>query len=235
MEKSNLCVELGTDCNASGSCTWAFGDAHVLASVYGPKEPSLMNELTHRAYIDVSISPISGFHTPFESEMELYITQLLERLIEVKKYPRNQFSVRIQLISGISGHATTMAACINAVSLALLQTGIPLTASIVAVCSSEVDGSFRPLTLVLDIANPAISEPLTAKRAKKRAGNREVTPAIFSVYCGRLDASMSMGEVSISQSQLLSLTTSLDPQGLLCSRARDLFDAMVSQLTANQS
>lgn len=90
MERSNLLVELNTDCNASGSCTWAFGDAHVIASVYGPKEANMANELTHRAYIDVSISPVSGFHTPYESEMELYITQLLERLIEVKKYPRNQ-------------------------------------------------------------------------------------------------------------------------------------------------
>lgn len=85
------------------------------------------------------------------------------------------------------------------------------------------------------MSNPAVSGPTGAKRAKKPAGNREDTPAIFSVYCGRLNASASVGEVSLSSSQLLSLTTFLDPQGLLCSRARDLFDAMASQLIANQS
>lgn len=58
-----------------------------------------------------------------------------------------QFSVRIQIVSGISGHAATMAACINAVSLALLQTAIPLTASIVAVCSSEVDANCRRMLI----------------------------------------------------------------------------------------
>ncbi|VDL19485.1 unnamed protein product [Hymenolepis diminuta] len=231
MERSNLLVELNTDCNASGSCTWAFGDAHVIASVYGPKEANMANELTHRACIDVSISPVSGFHTPCESEMELYITQLLERLIEVKKYPRNQFNVRIQIVSGISGHAVTMAACINAVSLALLQTAIPLTASIVAVCSSEVDANCRPVALSIDMANPSISEPTRAKRTRSD-GDHESTQAIFSVYSGRLDSPVSNDKVFLS-SQLLSMVTNLDPQGLLCSRARDLYEAMTAQLTAN--
>ena len=36
-----------------------------------------------------------------------------------------------------------MAACINALSLALLQTSIPSKASIVAVCTSEIDPGSR--------------------------------------------------------------------------------------------
>ncbi|VDN97543.1 unnamed protein product [Rodentolepis nana] len=233
MELSNLSVGLNADCNASGSCTWSFGDVHVIASVYGPKEANMANELTHRAYIDVTVSPVSGFHTPYESEMELHITQLLERLIEVKNFPRNQFNIRIQIVSGISGHPATMAACINAVSLSLMQTAIPLTASVVAVCSSEVDPKFRPVTISVDIANPSISEPTRTKRARSN-GDGESTPAIFSVYSGRLNSPVFNENGSLS-SQLLSMTNNLDPQGLLCSRARDLFEVMAAQLTTNLS
>lgn len=90
MEVSNLFVELNPDCNATGSSSWAFGGAHVMASIYGPKEASMANELTHRAHIDVSVLPVSGLHTPFESDMEFYLQNFLERLIDVKVYPRTQ-------------------------------------------------------------------------------------------------------------------------------------------------
>lgn len=58
----------------------------------------MTNELTHRAFIDVYIAPVSGFHTPYESEMEFYLAQLLERIIDVKNFSRNQvFSTRFSL------------------------------------------------------------------------------------------------------------------------------------------
>ncbi|VDM19599.1 unnamed protein product [Hydatigera taeniaeformis] len=235
MEVSNLFVELNPDCNATGSASWAFGDAHVMASVYGPKEASMANELTHRAYIDVSVLPVSGLHTPFESEMEFYLQNFLERLIDVKVYPRNQFGVRIQIISGLSGHPTTMAACVNALSLALLPTSIPLHASVVAVCSSEIDPGLRPVMVALDVSNLASRMPSDAKRLKKESENIHCAPDVFGVYCGRPGSAFTADEATIQSSQLLALTTDLDPQSHLCSRARDLFDVMVNQLTAAQS
>ena len=90
MQKANLFMELNSDCNATGSSTWAFGNAHVLAAIYGPKEVGAANELTHRAYIDISVLPVSGLRTPNETEMESYLLQLLERLIDVKVFPRTQ-------------------------------------------------------------------------------------------------------------------------------------------------
>ncbi|VDN42718.1 unnamed protein product [Dibothriocephalus latus] len=47
------------------------------------------------------------------------------------------------MVSGTVGHPATMAACINAFTLALLQTSIPLRATVVAVCTSEVDPTLR--------------------------------------------------------------------------------------------
>ena len=90
MQKSNLFIELNSDCNATGSSSWAFGNAHVIASVYGPKEVGAANEQTHRAHIDISVLPVSGLRTPNEIEMEFYLLQFLERLIDVKVFPRTQ-------------------------------------------------------------------------------------------------------------------------------------------------
>lgn len=90
MEQPGLFLEINSDSNATSSASWSFNEAHVSASVYGPKESSAFNELTHRASIEVSVLPISGMRTPFEGEMEHYITQFLERLVDVKDYPRCQ-------------------------------------------------------------------------------------------------------------------------------------------------
>lgn len=89
------------------------------------------------------------------------------------------------------------------------------------------------MALSIDMANPSISEPTRAKRVRSN-GNHESTQAIFSVYSGRLDSPVSNDKIFLS-SQLLSMVTNLDPQGLLCSRARDLYEAMTAQLTANLS
>ncbi|KAL5106499.1 Exosome complex component Rrp41 [Taenia crassiceps] len=220
MEVSNLFVELGSDCNATGSSSWAFGGAHVMASVYGPKE---------------AILPVSGLHTPFESDMEFYLQNFLERLIDVKVYPRNQFAVRVQIISGVSGHPNTMAACINALSLALLSTSIPLQASIVAVCSSEIDPDSRPVMVALDISHSAFGAPSDIKRIKKENDDKHRILEVFAVYCGRPGSAFTADKASFPSSHLLALTTDLDSQGHLCSRARDLFEAMVTQLTGARS
>ncbi|VDN21051.1 unnamed protein product [Dibothriocephalus latus] len=90
MQKQNLYLELNSVCDAAGSATWAFGNAHVVASVYGPLEATMSNELTHRSAIDFNIVPVSGMHSPSESEMETFLVQFAERLIETKDFPRCQ-------------------------------------------------------------------------------------------------------------------------------------------------
>ncbi|VDD75939.1 unnamed protein product [Mesocestoides corti] len=234
MQKPNLYISVNCDCNATGSSTWAFGNTHVLASIYGPKEASMANELTHRAFLDVSVLPVSGVHTMLESDMEFYLLQYLERLIDVKDYPRCQFNIRIQLVSGPPGHPMTMAACINALALALLQTSIPLKASVVAVCTSEVDADSRPITLAIDISHPSI-----AKKAKRgNAVDVQIAPRgplVFAAYSGR-PRHTPAAPISISSSKLLSLTT-LSGEGAeqLCSRALDLYDAMIGHIFVTQS
>ncbi len=104
MQKSNLYFELNTDSSATGSASWSFGKAQVVASVYGPKEASMANELTHRAFLDVNVLPVSGQHTPNESAVELFICQFLERLIEVKELPRCQVTYFVYFAFAIRIH-----------------------------------------------------------------------------------------------------------------------------------
>ncbi|BHF83085.1 Exosome component 5 [Sparganum proliferum] len=234
MHKANLFLELNSVCDAAGSATWAFGDAHVVASVYGPLEASMSNELTHRAAIEFNIVPVSGIHSPAESEMETFLVQFAERLIETKDYPRCQLNVRIQMVSGTVGHPATMAACINALTLALLQTSIPLRATVVAVCTSELDPTLRPITLAVDVTHPLLSLPTPVVAKKAKSDSESASPLVFGVYFGRPEATTSLRP--ISPSTLLALTsspTSTDPITVaLYARVNNLFSAMLEQIAA---
>lgn len=92
MERLDLYVELGTDCNAVGSATWECLGHHVIFSIYGPDETKATEELTHRAFISVTATPPSGQHTLRETELESFLRDVLERLIDVKEFPRTKAS-----------------------------------------------------------------------------------------------------------------------------------------------
>lgn len=89
--------------------------------------------------------------------------------------------------------------------------------------------------VALDISHPAFSAPSDAKRIKKEDDDNHRIPGSFAVYCGRPGPAFTGDKAPFPSSRLLALTTDLDPQGHLCSRARDLFEAMVNHLTAAQS
>lgn len=84
----NIFIETNTDCNAMGSVTWDCNGHHVVFSIYGPKEAKSHQELTHRAYVDVLIAQQTGQKTAKAVELELYLNSVLERLIDVKDFPR---------------------------------------------------------------------------------------------------------------------------------------------------
>ncbi|CAH8289719.1 unnamed protein product, partial [Schistosoma turkestanicum] len=130
----NLFIETHTDCNAVGSATWDCDGYHVVFSIYGPDEAKINDELTHRAFVDVTVTPRAGQRTSKELELEVYLNQLTERLIDVKEFPRSKFTGRLFIVTGDTNHPRTLAAAINAISLALLLSGLPLRATIAAVC-----------------------------------------------------------------------------------------------------
>ncbi|VDP92560.1 unnamed protein product [Echinostoma caproni] len=90
MEPIDLYVEMDSDCNAVGSTTWECMGHHVVFSIYGPDEAKVTEELTHRACVTMTVTPPSGQHTLRESELELFLISVLERLIDVKEFPRTK-------------------------------------------------------------------------------------------------------------------------------------------------
>ncbi len=97
---------------------------------------------------------------------------------------------------------------------------------------------FLALALTIDIAHPNVSSDLKTKRFKKESSGdgKTHTPLVFAVYSGRPQV-LQGTLATISPEKLISFTSSPENEqsGLLCSRARDLFEAMVNQVSAVQA
>ncbi|CAH8608238.1 unnamed protein product [Heterobilharzia americana] len=143
----SLFIETNTDCNAAGSATWDNAGHHVTFSIYGPDEAKINEELTHRAVVDITVTPRAGLRTSKEVELEVYLNQLIERLIDTKEFPRSKFVGRLFIVTGHTNDPRTVAAAINAISLALLLSGLPLRATIAAVCHTIHNASKHKYTI----------------------------------------------------------------------------------------
>ncbi|KAF6771119.1 hypothetical protein AHF37_10454 [Paragonimus kellicotti] len=217
----DLFVELGTDCNACGSATWELEGHHVTFAVYGPDEAKAQDELTHRACVEVIVTSAVGQHTLKETELESYLITFMERLIDVKAFPRMKISGRLCIVTGEASHPKTVAASMNAISLALLQSGLPLRATIAAVCTSIEDTLF---TIAVDVTHPKLS-----------GCNRHANvPSIFSIFTGT--ASSINSDMPNTNSLLTNLLMPTDfsktTDKSFYREALDLANVMVTQLAS---
>ncbi|CAH8862679.1 unnamed protein product [Trichobilharzia szidati] len=174
-DKVNLFIETGTDCNATGSATWDCDGHQVTFSIYGPEESKITDELTHRATVDVTVTPRAGLRTSKEAELEVYFNSLIERLIDVKEFPRCKFIGRLYIVSGETNDCRTVAAAINAISLSLIASHLPLKATIAAICHT-IENTM--ITFAIDATHPK----LFMKKQKTAHSN---APSIFSIYTGQ--------------------------------------------------
>lgn len=88
--------------------------------------------------------------------------------------------------------------------------------------------------LAVDVSHPRISAGPKAKRLKKEPDTGERNAAVFAAYMGVPRPSP---KPAITTEKLVSLTSLSDEETarLLSSRARDLFEAMVSQVSSSQA
>ncbi|CAL8083816.1 unnamed protein product [Calicophoron daubneyi] len=231
MERTDLYIELSTDCNAAGSVTWECSGHHVTFSVYGPEEAKAQEELTHRACVDVIVTPPIGQHTLRETELEVFLASVLERLIDVKEFPRTKISGRLCIVSGDASHPRTVAAALNAASLALLQSGLPLRATVTAVC---VKIGTTLMAVAVDVTHPQL-----------RGSQKETKdPSVFAVYTGHTGEVPVPGSAGFTPEEFLnalslpgdfqhfSPNSKSGDQGVLYKQALDIADAMVTQLAS---
>ncbi|CAH8592468.1 unnamed protein product [Schistosoma margrebowiei] len=235
VDSTSLFIETNTDCNAVGSATWDFAGHHVVFSIYGPDEAKIHDELTHRACVDVTVTPRTGQRTSKELELEVYLNNLLERLIDVKEFPRSKFTGRLFIVTGGTNHPRTVAAAINAISLALLLSGLPLRATIASVCHTVQNAL---ITFAIDVTHP--------KLYTKNYGSNE--PSIFAIYTGQthfeidktngsslhipIQNFLDMIKLPESNDNNINITKNTKHESIY-EQALSLLDAMVSQIVSN--
>ncbi|OUM66283.1 hypothetical protein PIROE2DRAFT_40917 [Piromyces sp. E2] len=123
---------------ADGSASFSFGNSSVLCSVYGPQEVKIKDELLDRATVDVNITPQIGIGSTTEKNMERIVREAFSDVIIASLHPRTSISITVQITQDEGSIISTI---INAVSLALIDAGIPLRSTLLSVtCAIQEDG-----------------------------------------------------------------------------------------------
>jgi exosome complex component RRP41 len=125
---------------ADGSAAFSLGNTKVIASIFGPKDaysshsspPSTPLILAHeRGSIVTKVhaaafSSTSGDKKRSEKKLQEWadnITVVFSSAIQLDLFPRSQIEIFVEILSADGG---VLSACINAVTLALIDTAIPM-------------------------------------------------------------------------------------------------------------
>ncbi|ETW09669.1 hypothetical protein H310_00184 [Aphanomyces invadans] len=161
-----------------GSAYVEQGQTKVMAVVYGPKEHSGRKQTEEvaqtkaRVTCEVTQAPFATSerkvtHKADRKKLEssLAILQIFDSTISTQLYPRSQIDIFVQVLHADGGE---LAACINAVSLALIDAGIAMKDFVVA-CSA----GYIQQTLLCDLNYteqssrcPDLTVALTARNNK---------------------------------------------------------------------
>ncbi|KAG4085741.1 ribosomal protein S5 domain 2-type protein [Neocallimastix lanati (nom. inval.)] len=136
---------------ADGSASFSFGNSSVLCSVYGPQEVKIKDELLDRATIDVNIKPQIGNGSTTEKNMERIVREAYSDVIIASLHPRTSISITVQITQDDGSMISTI---INAVTLALIDAGIPLHSTLLSVTSAVMENG----EILIDPTNEEMKE-----------------------------------------------------------------------------
>ncbi|GAA5836915.1 hypothetical protein JCM9279_007700 [Rhodotorula babjevae] len=94
-----LALSQGLLSRADGSAQFAFGNVAVLASLTGPAEVRIRDELVDRATLDIHLRPLRGQGGPASRAAESTLASLLAPLILLHLYPRALLQLTLQTVS----------------------------------------------------------------------------------------------------------------------------------------
>ncbi|TNY23904.1 exosome non-catalytic core component [Rhodotorula diobovata] len=97
-----LALSQGLLSRADGSAQFAFGNVAVLASLTGPAEVRIRDELVDRATLDIHLRPLRGAGGPPLRSAESTLASLLAPLILLHLYPRALLQLTLQTVSSPS-------------------------------------------------------------------------------------------------------------------------------------
>ncbi|KAI9478135.1 MAG: ribosomal protein S5 domain 2-type protein [Benjaminiella poitrasii] len=108
---------------ADGSSKFEFGSTSVICSVSGPMDIQLRDEKLDEATVDIVVRPAKGVPATREKLMENMLRTAFEPIILAGMMPRTLVQIVVQILKD---DGSVMAAAINAITLALLDAGIPM-------------------------------------------------------------------------------------------------------------
>ena len=128
--------QLGLDVlqQADGSARLVAGLTDILVAVHGPGPVKGRQEQTDRATLQVSVESLSTAPSVHEAALGARLKQILDLVILAQLHPRTLISVVVQPVS-LDGAA--FATMLNACVAALIDAGIPMRTSAVAVSGCQ--------------------------------------------------------------------------------------------------
>lgn len=145
-------IEVGVLHRAEGSCYLEWGGNKILVAVYGPREAiprhtqnplkAIVNARYNMAAFSVDDRKRPGPDRR-SREISKVISEALERIILVEKYPRASIDVNIEVLDAEAG---TRCAGLTAAAVALVDAGIPMRDIPVACAAGKIEGK-----VVLDL------------------------------------------------------------------------------------
>jgi exosome complex component RRP46 len=126
-----ISVEHGVLSRADGSAQWSQAGSSVLVGVYGPVLVPGRDEKIDRATVSVHFKAASGQASNIDIERGSYIRQCVEPVLHLTSAPRCKISIHVQVLRD---GGSILSCALNAVSLALIDAGVPATAVLSAVC-----------------------------------------------------------------------------------------------------
>ncbi|CDH57247.1 exosome complex component rrp46 [Lichtheimia corymbifera JMRC:FSU:9682] len=108
---------------ADGSATFDLGETSVMVSVLGPVEVPLRDEKMDEATVEVVVRPSMGVPATKEKLMEQTLRRAIEPVILGGMMPRTLIQIVVQILKD---DGSAIAASLNAMSLALVDAGVPM-------------------------------------------------------------------------------------------------------------
>ncbi|EAT41543.1 AAEL006819-PA [Aedes aegypti] len=124
--------ELNLLTRSDGSAMLTQGETAVVASVNGPIEVKLQHMNVEKSHIDIYFKPRSGMGSVNDRLLESLIKNTYESAILTGLHPRTAISIQLQEMQDQGG---LVACAINAVCLALMNSGIEMKFLVAAVHS----------------------------------------------------------------------------------------------------
>lgn len=146
---------------SDGSSLVCMGQTSVMCVVSGPKEPAsnLRGQVRNdRAFLNIAytLSAFSGQERKRTGRMDKRIQEIqqsiantFDEVVLLKLHPRSQIDVTITVLQQDGGN---VAAAINAVTLALVDAGIPMYTFVSAITAGSCTSSSTPQA-ILDLSN----------------------------------------------------------------------------------